>query len=250
MTAYRAVALDVGGVIYHDEPFDLAWIHEVLGRAQAADPSFTLPDLIRDMTAFYRAGRQPRDRTNTVFSQPLARESWLAVRRRWNTLVHPIPGAANAVRQLAQRHHVCVVANQPPECIDALDLLGIGNVLQPVALDSVVGYAKPDPRLLDWTLSRLRCPPAETLVVGNRWDHDIVPAQALGCPATLIRPDDGWSAPVGSDPDIVTTYRALRTQSSSPPILGDTVRILGSLAELAAALGPAFTGPPDHARPA
>jgi FMN phosphatase YigB (HAD superfamily) len=246
MTAYRAIALDVGGVIYYDEPFDLAWIHEVLGRAQAADPSFTLPDLIRDMTAFYGAGRQPRDRSNTVFSQPPARESWLAVRRRWNMLVQPIPGAADAVRQLAQRHNVCVVANQPPECVEALGRLGIGDVLQPVALDSVVGYAKPDPRLLDWTLSRLGCPPAETLVVGNRWDHDIVPAQALGCPATLIRPDDGWSPPLGSHPDIVTTYRSLRVQSSSPPILRDTVSVVGSLAVLV----PAFIRPLDHARPA
>src|SRR2546430_11999308 len=250
MTAYQAIALDVGGVIYYDEPFDLAWIHEILGRAQAVDPSFTLPDLISDMTAFYGAGRQPRDRSNTVFSQPPARESWLAVRRRWNTLVQPISGAADAVRQLAERYNVCVVANQPPECVEALDRLGIGDVLQPVALDSIVRYAKPDPRLLDWALSRLGCPPAEMLVVGNRRDHDIVPAQALGCPATLIRPDDGWSAPPRSHPDIVTAYRRLRAQSVSPPIPGDAVIVLGSLAELAAALVPAFTGPLDHARPA
>ena len=193
MTEHHAVALDVGGVVYYDEPFELAWIHRVLARACETDPSFTVPDLIGDMEIFYAASRQARARTNTVFSRPLARESWLKVRAEWNDLVQPIPGAVDAVRQLAGRYDVCVVANQPPECVDALGRLHLRDTLKLVALDSIVGYAKPDPRLLGWALASLGLRAGQMLVVGNRWDHDIAPAQALGCPTVLICPDDGWS---------------------------------------------------------
>jgi len=240
---YRIIVLDVGGVIYYDEPFELAWVHEVLVRARAADASVTVTGLIRDMVSFY--GAPDSRHAKTVFSLPLARDGWNAVRARWAALVQPIPGAVDAVLRLAARYDVCVVANQPPECADTLQQLGLGRALRLVALDSVVGYAKPDPRLLDWALTKLGSPAARTLVVGNRWDHDIAPAQALGCPTTLVRQDDGWVAPEGSEPAIVAAYRSSKNTPRVAPLRVGGAPVVASLANLASALdGVAGTGRP------
>jgi FMN phosphatase YigB (HAD superfamily) len=245
----RCIALDVGGVIYYDAPFELAWIHEVLDRATAVNPGFTVPDLMRDMATFYDA-RRPHEHTGTVFFQPLARESWLSVRRRWNELVQAIPGAVDAVRQLASRYEVCVVANQPPECSDALDALDLADSLQLIALDSVVGYAKPDPLLLRWALSSLETPADRTLAVGNRWDHDIAPARTLGCPAALVRSDDRWHPLAGFHPQIVAAYRRLKRRYGYPSGIDDGVAVVGDLAELARLLVPGSAGALARARPA
>lgn len=236
MKDVQLIALDVGGVIYFDEPFELAWIHQVLARAQATDPTFTVSSLIRDMKVFYTAATL-RHHARTVFSQPLARESWLEIRALWGGLVQPIPDAVDAVRQLADWYDLCVVANQPPECAAALERLHLGDTFKLVALDSTVGYAKPDPRLLGWTLAKLRVSPAQTLVVGNRWDHDIEPAQTLGCLTTLIRPVHGWIAPPGCDQEVVEAYRELRSQAIRRHVNGNAAPAATNLGELAAMLG-------------
>src|SRR5439155_4222516 len=131
---------------------------------------------------------------------------WAEVRQRWTTLVQPIPHAVGAVRALARAWDICVVANQPPECRHALDALGLANAFALVALDSAVGYAKPDTRLLAWTLSEIGCAPRDVLVVGNRVDHDITPAAALGCDAVLVRPAEGWTPPPHALPAVVERY--------------------------------------------
>jgi FMN phosphatase YigB (HAD superfamily) len=239
MTAYRCVALDVGGVIYYDEPFELAWILLVFERARAVDPSYTHAKLLDDLIALYKAKQDPQAARATAFTSPATRGCWLQVRRRWVSLVQPLPGAVKAVRDLAGSFETCIVANQPPECLDALDMLSIRDYIQPISLDSIVRYSKPDPRLLKQTLSQLRCPASETLVVGNRWDHDVAPAQLLGCATALVLPHGGWQAPEGVDAAFLSGYRAVRSRLLGAPPNTTGTRVTGGLAELAASLIPA-----------
>lgn len=235
MTSFDTVVLDVGGVIYYDEPFELAWLHGVFVRARAANPSVTLPDFINGMRNFYT--KSGSDRFGAVFTASTTRDGWRAVRDRWTELVQPIPGATDAVHQLSKRFNVCIVANQPPECLDALQQIGLGTALGLVALDSIVGYTKPDPRLLGWALHQLGSPAAKVLVVGNRWDHDIVPARALTCESALIRQNDAWVAPEDSHTEVLDAYRSLtNVRWGTPTSIGD-IEVADSLAQLASSLG-------------
>ncbi|GAA2848159.1 hypothetical protein GCM10010517_05360 [Streptosporangium fragile] len=226
------LALDVGGVIYYDEPFEVAWVQEVFDLARERDRSFTLEDLRADLLSFHR------NRDTGVFRRPLAHRAWLRVRDRWADLVQPIPGAVEAVRELAEHHAVCVVANQPRECLRALDRMDLTRLFSLVALDSLVGRAKPDPALLSFACSRLGWEPAGVLVVGNRVDHDVIPARSLGCPVAFILPGDGWRVPAGVRPDVAEVHRALRpVPEALPEHLRREVRhVAADLAGLAAAL--------------
>ncbi|HUZ26355.1 MAG TPA: HAD family hydrolase [Streptosporangiaceae bacterium] len=226
---HPVVLLDVGGVIYYDEPFDLAWVKLVWERARAADPGFTLDRVLDHMERFYeRRGAGP----GNVFLSPLARESWLAVQGRWLELAQPIPGAVEGVRRLAEHRAVCVVANQPPQCAEVLAALGLDDRLRLIALDSLVGFAKPDLRLLTWALEHLASPPTDALVAGNRVDHDVIPARACGCAVAFVLPDHRWRPPVWVDPPIVDAYRRLR---SVPPLpaAGETEYVIDGVSHLA-----------------
>jgi FMN phosphatase YigB (HAD superfamily) len=209
MTA-RTLAVDVGGVLYYDEPFDLAWLQGVWELAREDDPTLTMDAFLQAVRDFYQ-GRAPGSPPPSLFP-PNGTKSWQDVRERWTSLVQPIPGAVDAFSYLAEEYEVCIVANQPPECLTALRVLGIEHQVQLVALDSLVGYAKPDPRLLNWALDRLGWKPEDTVVVGDRIDHDAAPALTLGCSVAIINVDGGWSAPAGVDPEIVTVYRELKTR--------------------------------------
>ncbi|GIH68789.1 HAD family hydrolase [Sphaerimonospora thailandensis] len=205
------IALDVGGVLYHDEPFELAWLQEVLERTR-----LPLPEFERRMRAFYLSPNTHR----TVFS-PAGTASWTLVRSRWHTLVQPIPGALAAVGILSSRYELCVIANQPPECRDALHNLGLAQSMRVIALDSLVGHAKPDLVLFAWTLRRLGCRPEDLLMVGDRPDQDAAPALALGCRAAIVQHGDSWQAPAGTHPQLLEAYRRLlpeRAVLNSPTI--------------------------------
>lgn len=232
MTGHSAIALDVGGVIYYDEPFELAWLQGTFDLAVTGDPSITLRDFIEDTERFYLGENAPAERPS-ILGSPAADESWVRIRRAWRELAQEIPGSIAAVTGLALEIPTAVVANQPPECADVLADWGLTAVLRTVVLDCFEGVAKPDPRLLGLALTRLGIAPAELLVVGNRVDHDVAPALSLGCPAVFVLQEDGYRTPSGVHADIARAYRALRAIRTVPPADDDVPRV-ASLADLAA----------------
>jgi len=230
MTRPNAVALDVGGVVYYDEPFELAWLHGLYGRLSADDPAVTVGTFVDHMERFYLGGGP-----DTLLDSAQSAWSWDRVRRAWSDLAQPMPDAVAAVTALARQITVVVVANQPPECAAVLANWGVDAACAAVFLDSLVGVSKPDPALL-----RLAVPYAGTaqrlLVVGNRVDHDVRPAVGLGCPVAFVRADPAYRPPAGVHPDLVAAYRRLRAIRTAPPAADERVRIVDSLADLAQSL--------------
>ncbi|GAB7042954.1 MULTISPECIES: HAD family hydrolase [Catenuloplanes] len=232
MTEYGAVALDVGGVIYYDEPFELAWLQATYDLLHAADRAITRSVFIEQVERFYRdpAG-DPAGRP--LLHSPAGADAWARVRLAWTELAQQMPGAVRAATELARAVPVVIVANQPPECMRVLDAWGLTEACAAVFLDSLTGVAKPDPALLRLALDHLGVHPADLLVVGNRVDHDVVPARALGCPVAFVLADPGYRTPPGVHPDLERAYTSLRAVRTAPPADGDAwLRTVPALAAL------------------
>ncbi|MFE3874104.1 HAD family hydrolase [Kitasatospora sp. NPDC059146] len=206
----ETIATDVGGVLYYDEPFELAWLQGVLERAAEDDPTLTIERFTAEMRRFYL--HEAGTTAGPGLFTPAGAHSWNQVRRTWHDHVQLIPGAFDSLDALYSDRPVCIVANQPPECEEVLRDTGDADRLALIALDSTVGIAKPDPGLLRWAMDRLGWQPATTLMVGDRPDHDAAPAQQLGVPTALVAPATGWTAPPGTDPALVTAYTAVRAE--------------------------------------
>ncbi|MGV9776738.1 HAD family hydrolase [Streptosporangium sp. NPDC003464] len=232
MTRYSAAALDVGGVIYYDEPFELAWLQGTFDRLRADDPAMTLGAFIEHAERFYL-----RSDDGTLLDSDAAARSWAQVRSAWSELAQEIPGTVAAVAAMAREIPTVIVANQPPECADVLADWGVTEACDAMFLDSLVGVSKPDPALLGLALEHLGTAPADLLVVGNRVDHDVVPALSLGCPVAFVLADTGYRCPPGVHPDLVRHYRAFRAVRTAPPAEGEQVRTIASLAALNAGPG-------------
>lgn len=64
-----------------------------------------------------------------------------------------------------------------------------------VIIDSTeVGVRKPDPRIFQIAIDKLAISTADTLVVGDSYDRDIVPAKGLGCMTIWLR-GRSWTSP-------------------------------------------------------
>jgi FMN phosphatase YigB (HAD superfamily) len=232
MRGFHGVALDIGGVIYFDEPFELAWLQGTFERMVTREPTYTLGMFLDGVERWYREG-SPGYSFGHPSSAALAEDSWAAVRRAWTELAQEVPGAVRAAQAIAGNIPTVVVANQPPECMRVLRDWGLTRSLRGVFLDSLCGVAKPDPRLLDLGRERLGLPAAELLMVGNRTDHDVLPARELGCGAVFVRAASGCRPPPGVHPDIIRLHQRHYAIKTAPPGGPATVVTIAGLAELA-----------------
>jgi FMN phosphatase YigB (HAD superfamily) len=179
--------MDVGGVIYHDYPFRIAWLHDIYETIRTREG--------RVAESFLQCMASGPDRewldslATTAFGSEwsaVSDECWMRVRRRWLDLVHPCCGAISAVRRLGQQYRLATVANQPPECLDALRHLGMADEFEYHLLDSVVGVSKPNRQFLRLAVQRAGVDKQSVLVVGDRMDNDLEPAAAEGIATAWI----------------------------------------------------------------
>jgi putative hydrolase of the HAD superfamily len=96
------------------------------------------------------------------------------------------------IKQLLSRLHASglllgLAANQPASVLEDLDRLGIGGYFSHRQVSEHYGLRKPDVRLFLRACRDLGVEPAETVMVGDRIDNDIVPARVLGMGTVLFR---------------------------------------------------------------
>ena len=100
---------------------------------------------------------------------------------------------------------VGVISNSNGSVRRALDEAGVAEHLAFVIDSSVVGIAKPDPRIFQLGLDAAGTTPGETVYVGDSYFVDVVGARAAGLGAVLFDPGRVWGE---RDCAVVTTLQA------------------------------------------
>ncbi|MEO8458119.1 MAG: HAD family hydrolase [Chloroflexota bacterium] len=98
------------------------------------------------------------------------------------------PGVAELLEELHARGlKLGLAANQPAEVIGRMEAAGIAKYFASQAVSGTLGFHKPDPRLFLHACEALGVEPAECIMVGDRIDCDIAPANALGMRTVCLR---------------------------------------------------------------
>ncbi len=100
-----------------------------------------------------------------------------------------------------------------------LERMGLAQYLDATVFSSEVGVRKPDPRIFQEALDRLRVEPPETVFVGDRLYDDVSGAQAVGMRSVLTRQfrqeDDPEYAPDAMIAHLSELPKALGRMASS-----------------------------------
>ncbi|MBX6312493.1 MAG: HAD family hydrolase [Isosphaeraceae bacterium] len=198
----RWVFLDVGNVLLDEDPLTYFVFRHHVTAIQAVRPDRSFADLLAEREARTASGsRWPVFEVSARYLQEsrLA-EVWAeadrSVRAAYAALSPPIAGAAKAIAALRRRFHLGLIANQPRECRDHLATLGWLDTFDVIALSEEEDLFKPDPALFRLALDRAGASPSECLMVGDRLDHDLAPASALGLATAHVlwplRSAKGW----------------------------------------------------------
>ncbi len=118
------------------------------------------------------------------------------------------PETADCLRQLSRSFKLGIIANQLPGTVSRLHSFGIGDYFSVVVASAEEGVAKPDPKIFLLALERAGCSPEKAVMIGDRLDNDIAPANRLDF--TTIRVMQGYgqySSPMSADevPDLTVS---------------------------------------------
>jgi HAD superfamily hydrolase (TIGR01549 family) len=114
---------------------------------------------------------------NKIFHEGRAEYEMMRKPRPYGLLLDDI---TPVVQELRQDFRLGVIANQHQPVLQALDDYGIGPLFDVKAIDEVVGLSKPDPAIFRYALEQAGCAPEEAIMIGDRPDNDIAPANIVG----------------------------------------------------------------------
>ena len=98
------------------------------------------------------------------------------------------PGIDRVINRLsASGLKLGLAANQPSRIIDVLDRAGVGRYFNHRQVSEHHGFRKPDVRLFLAACEDLGVTPVQTIMVGDRIDNDIAPANLLGMTTIVFR---------------------------------------------------------------
>ncbi|MBQ3416900.1 MAG: HAD family hydrolase [Ruminococcus sp.] len=97
------------------------------------------------------------------------------------------PESEEVLRELSKRYQIGIIANQNSGSEERLEKLGLLRYIDLVVASAEEGVAKPDLRIFQIALKRANCKPEEAVMVGDRIDNDIIPANEIGMTTVWIK---------------------------------------------------------------
>jgi len=223
----RAVLLDLGGPVFNEDAEYARWTEFILSEIrengvwvsteefqkvleeelERCEPNpwlsalwrFVRPDFekFRKVLAVFRA-------QNAAFQKHLP---GVVVR----------PEAAAVIPKLAERYVLALAANQPPRALSLLEEAGLLQYFAWREVSDTMGIAKPSPLFFRMILDGIGVRPEEAVMVGDRLDHDIFPANLLRMETVRVllgpyrrqKPPASLYAPDVSIPDLSLLLGAL-----------------------------------------
>jgi HAD superfamily hydrolase (TIGR01549 family) len=103
-----------------------------------------------------------------------------AVKEGRKTLFRFAEGTELVLKELSQKCDLGIIANQSKDIIELLQSSGFDKYFRVNAISGALGLKKPDPQIFEIALNEADRKASECMMVGDRLDTDICPANRLG----------------------------------------------------------------------
>ena len=125
------------------------------------------------------------------------------------------PDTKELLQRLSQKYKIGIIANQDFGTEQRLTDFNVHQYIDLVIASAEEGVAKPDLRIFQIALARADCKPEEAVMVGDRIDNDIIPANKIGMTTVWIKQGFGsYAEPktVEEQPDYIVNSLAEITE--------------------------------------
>lgn len=97
------------------------------------------------------------------------------------------PEAMECLRYLSSKYKIGIIANQSLGTKERLKTFGVSDYIDLVIASAEEGISKPDLEIFRLALERAKCIPQNAVMIGDRLDNDIAPANRLGIKTVWIK---------------------------------------------------------------
>lgn len=115
------------------------------------------------------------------------------------------PGAKPVLQKLSWKtggkYKIGIIANQNPGSKERLEAFGILEYIDLVVASAEEGCAKPDRKIFEIALSRAGVQAVDSVMIGDRIDNDIIPANEIGIKTVWVKQGYGKYWSFSSDPE-------------------------------------------------
>ncbi|MCL2651224.1 MAG: HAD family hydrolase [Candidatus Azobacteroides sp.] len=109
----------------------------------------------------------------------------------YNFATSTLQRAKPVIQKLCGQYPLVLVSNFYGNVESVLDDFGITSYFKEIVESAIVGIRKPDPAIFALGVKALEIAPAETIVIGDSYSKDIVPATKIGCKTIWLK-GIGW----------------------------------------------------------
>jgi 5'-nucleotidase len=199
------VFLDVGNVLFNDDPQNFEGYRLLFDTLRLRHPNYSFDQMLAEREERARAGENFILYTIAKRMLP-ENEAKISLRNIRELLIESYDrhnlwdeGQRGALDELRVRWRLGIIANQPTECRNSLKRRGLLEYFDVVAISDERHLHKPDLALFEWALAEAGCDPARTVMIGDRRDNDIDPANRASMRTIHYRWPDcrskGWNPP-------------------------------------------------------
>ena len=165
---------DVGSTIMNEQ---IAYEHRIRDMANLANMSF---EKIYEMALAYYRQNKKGDRETAKFLGIEVPE-W----HREDEILYD--DALPCFETLSKKYKIGIIANQSFGTKDRLEKHGILKYIDLITASAEEGVEKPNRRIFEIALERCNCKSVHTIMIGDRIDNDIVPANLIGMNTIWIK---------------------------------------------------------------
>jgi len=134
-----------------------------------------------------------------------------------------VPRMTPVLQILKKEYKLGIIANQPVFIRPLLDRLNLSAYFSAIYISDQVNIRKPDERIFRLALEEQKVTPEEAVYIGNRIDHDMIPAMNIGMSPLQARFNPDVKGFVPSTTYEKQYYNAVNTVSEWP----ETTEMLG-----------------------
>ena len=227
------VMVDVGGGVYDDDAFAQALLRAAreLGGGDLDEREFW-----KIYDAQRGSGRLRRGIAERFVPSADVNRLTELTRKYWEYPASALyPDARPTLAVLSSKYKLCLICDTQKDPVGALTRDGIAEFFTVIARPDEVGAEKPDPKMFRWAMAKAGVTAANTVLVANRLDTDIRPAQQIGIRTVWLLRGEAPPAPTIEqlgEPDAVITsmtglpialVRVARTREAASAVSPDRV---------------------------
>lgn len=193
MSEVKNIIFDIGNVLLYDFPMESRFLYNIfLASKNKTDiGSF---EAFLDLKGSYEL---PYHEWVYVWGKSLFQDEWDSIDKNawdevllhWEASCIVIPDVFEALHDYQGDYLFSICANQPTNTLDYLEKKKLLSLFHAVVIDDGLGYSKPEPQIFLEVLQKMNLSAKQCLMVGDKYQVDVVPARTLGMQTALVLND-------------------------------------------------------------